>query len=134
MSITLGEVRAHGSASVANDVVMRIAGFIVAASTGRRYGDWRQVRVASAVGASGAARATAACSVLLNYQANSASYTQRATMLCGWGLGSKFLKAGWLIPYVWVAGKTVCSFALEMSMAPIKYNVYFTRQSKLSLP
>jgi len=46
-----------GVASVANDVIMRIAGF-VAAGTGRRYGDWRQVRVASAVGTSRTGRAT----------------------------------------------------------------------------
>jgi len=42
---------AHGPASVDNDVIMRIAG-LVAAGTGRRYGDWRQARVASAIGAS----------------------------------------------------------------------------------
>jgi len=51
MSVTLGV------ASVANDVIMRIAGF-VAAGTGRRCGDWRQARVASAVGASRAGTAT----------------------------------------------------------------------------
>jgi len=51
MSVTLGVASAQGPASVANDVIMRIAGF-VAASTGRRYVDWRQARVASAAGAS----------------------------------------------------------------------------------
>jgi len=45
-----------GVASVTNDVIMRIAGF-VAASTGRRYGYWQQAWVASAVGASRIGRA-----------------------------------------------------------------------------
>ena len=51
-SVTLGVASAHGPASVVNDVIMRIAG-LVAAGAGGRYSDWRQARVASAVGASG---------------------------------------------------------------------------------
>jgi len=51
MSVMLGVATAHGPASVANDVIMRIAG-LGAASTGRRYGDWQQARVASATGIS----------------------------------------------------------------------------------
>jgi len=45
MSVTLGVTNVHGLASAANDAIMRIAG-LVAAGTGRRYGDWRQERVA----------------------------------------------------------------------------------------
>jgi len=44
MSATLGVASAHGPASVANDVIMRIAG-LVAAITGRRYGDLWQAQV-----------------------------------------------------------------------------------------
>jgi len=36
-----GVASAHGLTSVAIDIIMRIAG-LVAAGTGRRYGDWRQ--------------------------------------------------------------------------------------------
>ena len=48
MSVMLGVASAHGPASVANDVIMRITG-LLAASTGRRYGDLCQARVASTV-------------------------------------------------------------------------------------
>ena len=45
MSVTLGVASAYGLDSVANDVIMRIAG-LVAAGVGRRHcGDWRQAPV-----------------------------------------------------------------------------------------
>ena len=49
MSVTLGVASAYGLDSVANDVIMRIAG-LVAARVGRRYcGDWRQAPVSNAL-------------------------------------------------------------------------------------
>ena len=42
-SVTLGVASAHGLASVANNVIMIIAG-LVAAGTGWRYHHWRQAR------------------------------------------------------------------------------------------